>query len=78
MILDAGFLMLDFQKILFYYNAKDGIFDQHPRQIGICAALQQASSIKYRFAYPPVYVSHRLVGLRRSFAIYYRTAIMRI
>ena len=47
----------------FIISAKDGIFDQH-----------QASRIQHRFASPPVYVSHRLVGLRRSFAISYLTS----
>ncbi|MEE4601001.1 MAG: hypothetical protein V2J65_06945 [Desulfobacteraceae bacterium] len=59
MILDAGFWILDFKaEYPYFIPAKDGIFDQH-----------RVSSIQHRFASPAAYVSHRLVGLRRSFTI---------
>jgi len=47
-----------FKGFSFIIPAKDGIFDQH-----------QVSNIQHRFACPPVYVSHRFVGLSRSFAM---------
>jgi hypothetical protein len=43
-ILDAGLWMLDEKK------ERAFIFIQHPRQIGITATRQQASSIKHRLA----------------------------
>jgi hypothetical protein len=57
-MLDAGFWILDFKKILFNYPPKDEIFDQH-----------QASGIQHRFASTPEYVSQWPVGLKPNFAL---------
>jgi hypothetical protein len=56
-MLDTGFWII--KGFYFIIPAKDGIFYQH-----------QTSGIQHRFASPPVYVSHRPVGLGQSFAIY--------